>query len=75
MQLHYHVADRSAGEAQISVNDGPFFNVSELNSRAGYHHVVPVELDLEAGPVNSIEIRATNEAGGIVVDGIEAIED
>ncbi|KAJ4366239.1 hypothetical protein N0V83_007875 [Neocucurbitaria cava] len=75
VQLHYHVADRSAGEAQISVNDGPFFNVSELNSRAGYHYVIPVELELEAGPVNSIEIRATNEAGGIVIDGIEAIED
>ena len=61
------------------MNDGVIYNVSPLNDRAGYHDVVPVELELREGDVNKITLGLSgrNEAGdtGIVVDGIEVVED
>ncbi|KAF2110719.1 Arabinanase/levansucrase/invertase [Lophiotrema nucula] len=76
VQLHYRVADREAGEVHVIVNDGPAVNVSSLNHRAGYHDVVPVELGLREGAVNTIMVGATgNEDAGIVVEGIEVVED
>jgi hypothetical protein len=79
VQLHYRVADRDAGEAYVTVNDEVSYNVSSLNSRAGYHDIVPVELNLREGAVNTITFgvdgRNAGRDAGIVLDGIEAIED
>jgi hypothetical protein len=79
VQLHYRVADRDAGEAFVSVNDHVIYNISALNSRAGYHDVIPVELDLEEGAVNKIAFGVTGDSSeenaGIVLDGIEVVEE
>jgi hypothetical protein len=76
VQLHYRVADRSVGEAHIFVNDEPAVNISSLNHRAGYHQVVPVELNLEEGAVNTITFGMSGkDEAGVVLDGIEVIDD
>ncbi|KAF2839214.1 carbohydrate-binding module family 35 protein [Patellaria atrata CBS 101060] len=55
VQFHYNVNDRNRGDAHVYVNDDPLpLNISNLNHRAGYHHVVPVELDLKEGSENTI---------------------
>jgi len=76
VQLHYRVANPAAGEAYVSVNDEVAYNISSLNDRAGYHDIVPVELNLREGAVNKI-MFGTNagEDTGIVLDGIEMVED
>ena len=63
MQLHYRVANWEAGEAHVIVNDGPAVNISSLNHRAGHHDVVPVELELREGAVNTITVGATGNDG------------
>lgn len=76
MQFHYRVTNSSAGEAHVFVNDQPPVNISALNHRAGYHDVVPIELDLKEGPVNSIRFGVSGgEDAGVVLDGIELVED
>jgi hypothetical protein len=78
VQFHYRVANRAAGEAFILVNDEATHNISSLNNRAGYHDVVPVELNLRKGAVNKISFGMHGrdaESGGIVLDGIELVED
>jgi hypothetical protein len=61
------------------VNGEVAHNVSSLNDRAGYHDVVPVELNLREGPVNKIMIGLSGNIEGegarIVIDGIEVVED
>ena len=48
----------------ISVNDEiASVNMSDLNSRAGYHKVVPVRLTLKPGDVNSIRLGAFGTSG------------
>lgn len=60
----YHVSDPEAGQAHIRVNDELHAtNISELNSRAGSHHIVPVQLRLEPGDVNTIRFGATGSEG------------
>ena len=77
VQFHYTVSDPKAGEAHVLVNDGDVpMNISSMNSRAGYHKTVPVELDLKEGSVNTITFGAV---GGqdyeIMLEGIEVVED
>ena len=52
-----------AGEAYIYVNDQPAVNISELNSRAGYADVVPVQLKLKPGDVNTITVGSVGGGG------------
>ncbi|KAI0517013.1 glycosyl hydrolase [Xylaria bambusicola] len=54
LAFDYTVNKRNTGEAYIIVNNEPPVNISSLNSRAGYHHLVPVQLKLEAGDDNTI---------------------
>ncbi|KAF2801019.1 carbohydrate-binding module family 35 protein [Melanomma pulvis-pyrius CBS 109.77] len=76
VQFHYQVANRAAGEAHVFVNDEPAVNISALNHRAGYHGVVPIELELREGDVNTITFGMSGrDDAGIVLDGIEVIED
>lgn len=52
------------GEAYILVNEDTVpTNISDLNSRAGYHEVVPVELTLKPGDVNTITFGAMGSSG------------
>ncbi|OCL06395.1 carbohydrate-binding module family 35 protein [Glonium stellatum] len=78
VQFHYRVNNRNgaAGEAHVSVNDEPAINISSLNCRAGYHNIVPIELNLREGAVNTITFStSSSENAGIVLDGIEVVED
>lgn len=76
MQFHYHVSNRTAGEAHVYVNDQPAVNISSLNHRAGYHDVVPILLNLEEGSENTITFGVSgSEEAGVVLDGIDVIED
>jgi hypothetical protein len=53
-----------AGDAHIYVNDQPApLNISELNSRAGYHHTVPIQLTLKPGDTNTIRFAAMGTSG------------
>ncbi|KAE9363302.1 carbohydrate-binding module family 35 protein [Stipitochalara longipes BDJ] len=62
--IHYTVNDPEEGEAQISINDDPVaMKISLLNSRAGHHRIVPVELTLQPGDINSITFGATRSSG------------
>jgi hypothetical protein len=57
--FHYDVSDPAAGEAQIFINDDLHpTNLSDLNSRAGKHGAVPVQLKLRAGDTNTIRFGA-----------------
>ena len=38
-------------------------NISDLNHRAGYHDVVPVQLDLKRGDVNTVRFGASGSSG------------
>ena len=67
--------NRSAGEAHVFVNDEPPVNISALNHRAGYHDIVPIELNLRAGAVNKITFGSSSEEAGVILDGIEVVED
>lgn len=70
------VTDREAGEAHVFVNDEPAVNISSLNHRAGYHDIVPIELNLREGAVNKITFGTSGSAdAGIVLDGIEVVQD
>lgn len=54
----------AVGEAHIFVNDEPrSTNISLFNSRAGYHKVVPMELTLRPGDVNTITFGAMGSEG------------
>ena len=75
VQFHYRVTNREAGEAHVFVNDEPAVNISSLNHRAGYHDVVPIELNLREGAVNTITFGMSGKEAGIVLDGIEVVED
>lgn len=62
--FHYDVSDPAAGEAQIIVNDETHpTNLSELNSRAGKHGAVPVQLKLREGDTNTIRFGANGNKG------------
>lgn len=61
--FHYRVNDPAAGEAYIYVNDEPAVNVSSLNHRAGYYPVVPVQLKLSPGEVNTITVGSVGTEG------------
>ncbi|EMR63395.1 putative galactan -beta-galactosidase protein [Eutypa lata UCREL1] len=70
--FHYKVNDPEAGEAYIYVNDEPAVNISSLNHRAGYHPVVPVQLKLQPGDVNTITVGSVGtEDFQMSVDCIE----
>ncbi|KAL1872354.1 hypothetical protein Daus18300_004324 [Diaporthe australafricana] len=75
--FHYDVSDPEAGEAQILVNDDIHpTNLSELNSRAGRHRAVPVQLRLLPGDTNTIRFGAVGDKEFEVnVDGIELHDD
>ena len=76
VQLHYRVANPAADEAYVSVNDELAYDISSLNDRAGYHDIVPVELNLREGAVNKITFGVlAGEDAGIMIDGIEIVED
>lgn len=74
VQFHYHVLPSSKAEAWVSVNDGPVVNISTLNNRAGLHDVIPIQLDLIEASDNTITF-GTSGGDGVVLDGIEVIED
>ncbi len=57
------IDDAAAGQAYIHVNDGPAVNISALNHRAGHHPVVPVQLLLEHGDVNTITVGSVGTEG------------
>lgn len=62
--FHYDVSDPAAGEAQIIVNDETHpTNLSELNSRAGKHGAVPVQLKLREGDTNTIRFGVNGNKG------------
>jgi hypothetical protein len=63
VQFHYRMQNRMAGEAHVTVNSGAPVNISALNSRAGYHDVVPIELDLSEGDGNTITFGMTGGEG------------
>lgn len=66
----------AAGAAHVSVNDEPAMNISTLNHRAGFHDVVPIELALRVGAINKITFSSSGTTdAGIVLDGIEIVED
>ncbi|CZR60141.1 uncharacterized protein PAC_10037 [Phialocephala subalpina] len=75
--IHYSVNSPEIGEAHIFVNDEPRpTNISLFNSRAGYHKVVPMELTLKPGNVNTITFGAMgSEDFEVHIDGIELFED
>ncbi|ORY72065.1 Arabinanase/levansucrase/invertase [Pseudomassariella vexata] len=75
LSFHYRVSNPEAGEAHILVNDEPAINISSLNSRAGYHNSIPVQLTLKPGDVNTITFGSTGkEDFEVSVDGIELFE-
>ena len=56
-----------AGEARIFVNDQLVStNISEMNSRAGEHKSVPVELRLNLGDENTITFGVAGDKGTLV---------
>lgn len=60
--FHYDVSDPEAGEAQILINDDIHpTNLSDLNSRAGRHRAVPVQLRLLPGDTNTIRFGAIGD--------------
>ncbi|EPE30279.1 Arabinanase/levansucrase/invertase [Glarea lozoyensis ATCC 20868] len=77
VSFHYAVNNRSAGEAHISINDQQVpTNISSLNSNAGFHNTVPVEIVLEKGDKNVIRFGAMGETGfEVTIDGIEVFDD
>ncbi|KAK7948138.1 uncharacterized protein PG986_009024 [Apiospora aurea] len=77
VSIRYTVNDPDAGEAYVKVNDQTApVNLSEYNSRAGYHHTVPVRLRLDEGDVNTITLGAVGAAGfEMEVEGLELHED
>ncbi|KAK8094628.1 Arabinanase/levansucrase/invertase [Apiospora hydei] len=77
VSVRYTVNDPDAGEAYVKVNDQTApVNLSEYNSRAGYHHTVPVRLRLDEGDVNTITLGAVGAAGfEMEVEGLELHED
>ncbi|KAI1283306.1 glycosyl hydrolase [Xylaria sp. FL0933] len=73
LAFDYTVNKQDAGEAYIIVNDEPAVNISSLNSRAGYHHLVPVQLKLKAGDDNTIVFGSMGQDDfEIAVNGIES---
>jgi hypothetical protein len=53
-----------AGQAHITINDEVYStNLSDHNSRAGYHGQVPVQLVLNSGDVNTVRVGATGADG------------
>lgn len=53
-----------AGQAHITINDEVYpTNLSDHNSRAGYHGQVPVQLVLNSGDVNTVRFRVTGADG------------
>ncbi|KAK7921228.1 carbohydrate-binding module family 35 protein [Apiospora marii] len=77
VSVRYTVNDPDAGEAYIKINYQTIpVNLSEYNSRAGYHHTVPVRLPLDAGDVNTITLGAVGTAAfEMEVQGLELYED
>ncbi|KAI1484468.1 Arabinanase/levansucrase/invertase [Biscogniauxia mediterranea] len=76
LSFHYKVNNPEAGEAYIIVNDGPAINISSLNSRAGYHKSVPVQLTMNAGDSNTITFGSVGSDGfEVEVDAIELFKD
>jgi hypothetical protein len=54
----------SGGEAHILINDQQTpTNISSLNSNAGFHNTVPVEVMLEKGDGNVIRFGASGDDG------------
>jgi hypothetical protein len=53
----------AGGEACIYVNGQPALNISDMNSYAGYHQTVPVQLTLEPGDINTIKFAAVGSSG------------
>ncbi|KAH6717453.1 Arabinanase/levansucrase/invertase [Leptodontidium sp. MPI-SDFR-AT-0119] len=66
-----------SGEAHILVNDQAVpTNISSMNSRAGHHKSVPVELTLKPGDINKITFGVTGcEDFEAHLDGVEIFED
>jgi hypothetical protein len=76
VSFHYTVSNPTAGEAYIIVNDAlEPVNLSDLNSRAGYHHNIPVKLSLRRGDANTITFGVRGaEDFEVFLDGIEFYE-
>jgi hypothetical protein len=59
----------TAGQATILVNDAlQPVNIFDLNSRAGYHPVVPVQLVLKPGDVNTLRFGAIGTSSKYSID-------
>ncbi|KAI2786778.1 hypothetical protein POX_g09172 [Penicillium oxalicum] len=75
VSFHYTVNDPTAGEACIYVNGQPALNISDMNSYAGYHQTVPVQLTLQPGDTNTIKFAAVGSSDfEVSLDGIELHE-
>lgn len=54
----------TVGQMYIRVNNGPKrVNLADLNSRAGHHGDVPVELVLTPGTQNTLQLRVDGHDG------------
>ncbi|KAI0964834.1 glycosyl hydrolase [Xylaria arbuscula] len=73
LAFDYTVNKQNAGDAYVVVNNEPAVNISSLNSRAGYHHLVPVQLKLRSGDDNTIVFGSIGQDDfEISVNGIES---
>ncbi|KAF8862120.1 hypothetical protein BDZ45DRAFT_703171 [Acephala macrosclerotiorum] len=77
ISIHYIANNPEAGEAHVFINDeSQPTNISLLNSREGYHKVIPVKLTLKLGDVNTITFGAMgSDDFELHIDGIGIFED
>lgn len=61
--LIFYFSLAAAGEAYIYLNDQAALNISDMNSYAGYHQTVPVQLTLKPGDINTIKFAAVGSSG------------
>lgn len=76
VSFYYSLNEPTAGEAYIALNDAqePIY-LSDLNFRAGHHRIVPVQILLQEGEVNTVtfEVEGTDDFE-ILLDGMELYE-
>ncbi|KAK6538427.1 hypothetical protein TWF694_010012 [Orbilia ellipsospora] len=77
VSIHYKVNDPQAGQAHVYINDEPTpRNISDFNSRAGYHGEIPIKIHLKAGAVNTLRIGSNGAPDfELHIDAVEVHED
>ncbi|KAI1291046.1 glycosyl hydrolase [Xylaria venustula] len=72
LAFDYTANKQNAGDAYVIINNEPVVNISSLNSRAGYYHLVPVQLKLRSGDDNTIVFGSIGQDDfEIAFNGIE----